>query len=299
MKAIEVRRMSGSYLLQDIVERFQTYGIVVLKEYLPPGSRDDLRSLLETELEDAKSRQGALSFPAYPSADFLLGDILSIRGLEDISHIFFRADLLNAVRAILGTEQVRYWGDSSVQFGEGGRGFHKDNVGRQDASHKDWQGDYGIVRCGFYFQDHVGHSGGLKVRMASHTIANHRDGKICDISSAYGDLVVWNMRLTHSGNNRKLRGLPHLALHPRLEAIAPAWLTLPEERRRISAFCAFARPGSHLDSYIQNMNAREADYKPYFQRSRRPNETVDLLRRYGVTFSRPNDYYGELDGDGH
>lgn len=298
MKALEVRRLNGSYPSQDIVERFRTHGIVILKEYLPAGTRDSLRSALERKLEDARGRDSVARLPAYPRADFLLGDILAIRQLEDVDYIFCRTELLDAARAILGSQELLYWGDSSVQFGEGGRGFHKDNVERHDASHDDWLGDYGLIRCAFYFQDHVGHSGGLKVRLASHNIANHRDGRICDISSSYGDLVVWSMRLTHSGNNRKLRGLPRIALHPRIEAVAPSWLTLPEELRRISAFCAFGRPGSQTERYIEKMNAREADYGPYFRRARRPDETLELLQCRGVSFAKPNDYYGELDVDG-
>ncbi|MEO7851676.1 MAG: hypothetical protein ABIR94_05365 [Rubrivivax sp.] len=298
MKALEVSKLRGSYPRQTIVERFKTHGIVILKDYLPPSSRDGLRAALERKLECATRLHSVERLAAYPRADFLLGDILAIRELNDVDYIFFRNGLLDAVRAILASEQLLYWGDSSVQFGEGGRGFHKDNVERHDASHDDWQGDYGLIRCAFYFQNHVGHSGGLKVRLGSHNIADHRHGKICDIASSYGDVVVWSMRLTHSGNNRKLRALPHLALHPRLEARAPSWLVLPEEQRRISAFCAFGRPGSHARSYIAKMNNRQADYAPYFRRARRPSEAVELLQRHGVSFAQPNDYYGELDIDG-
>lgn len=46
------------------------------------------------------------------------------------------------------------------------------------------------------------------------------------------------------------------------------------ELRRISACCAFGRPGSQTDSYIQNMNAGEAGYGPYFRRARRPREAL-------------------------
>ena len=72
MTDIEVRRVNGTYLSKDVVERFQAFGIVVLKEYLPPGSRDGLRALLESTLERAKLRQGTLGFSAFPNAAFLL-----------------------------------------------------------------------------------------------------------------------------------------------------------------------------------------------------------------------------------
>jgi hypothetical protein len=299
VKQLEVAKVQGRYPSDQVLRCFQQHGIVVLKRYLAPSTRDMLRGRLEHTLQAADRRQAVSRLAEYPQAEFLLGDVLAVRELDDVDYIFFRDELLDVARALLGSDELLYWGDSSVQFGEGGRGFHKDNVERSDPSHDDWQGDYGLLRCAFYFQDHVRHSGGLKVRLGSHNTANHLDGRICDIESCYGDLVVWSMRLTHSGNNRKLRAVPQLALHPRIEARAPSWLTLPEQARRISAFCAFGRPGQQTRNYIAKMNLRRADYAPYFQRARRADEAADFLQRRGVTFTRPNDYYGELDVDGH
>ena len=295
MKALEVHRVDGEYPKQELVDCFRRHGVVVLKHYLPNQSRARLRALVEQRLEAAHAQDGVLTQPAFPRAEFLLGDILAVRELEEVDYLFFRPDLLRAARAVLETEELLYWGDSSIQFGEAARGFHKDNVERHDASHDDWKGDYGLVRCGFYFQDHVVHSGGLKVRLASHNIANHLEGKAADIATRFGDLVMWSMRLTHSGNNRKLRGLHGVPLHPRLEAAAPEWAVRPAQMRRISAFCAFARPGSQADRYIENMNRRDADYRPYFQRARNPEEAAGLMQRYGVGFVKPNNHYGELD----
>jgi hypothetical protein len=103
------------------------------------------------------------------------------------------------------------------------------------------------------------------------------------------------MRLTHSGNNRKLRFAPGLALHPRLEAKLPAAVTVPEQMRRMAAFCSLGKPGSHVDRYIARMNEREKDYKPYFQFARNRSEAARLLEPHGVTLRVPNEYYGELD----
>jgi hypothetical protein len=295
MKELEIHRVDGRYPSADLVARFRRHGIVVLKGLLTPDLREPMREIAEKQLERARAIDGVLRFPEFPRADFLKGDILAVRQLAATKHIFFQPELLESVRVVLGSRELVYWGDSSIQFGEAARGFHKDNVERADGSHDDWQGDYGLVRCGFYFQDHAGHSGGLKVRLSSHNIADHRTGKIADMATTFGDVVIWSMRLTHSGNNRKLRAFPRLALHPRLEAAAPPWLLLPEQQRRISAFCAFARPGTHADRYIANMNARDADYRPYFQHARKPADAAQLLSSYGVSFVRPNSYYGELD----
>jgi hypothetical protein len=295
MRGLEVNRINGQYLAAQISDIYERYGVVVLKDYLPTESRDGLRSALEARLEAARVRHALLKFDAYPKADFLLGDVLAARELADVDYLFFRAELLAVARTLLRSETLIYWGDSSIQYGEGARGYHKDNVARSDGSHNDWQGSYGLIRCGFYFQDHVHHSGGLKVRLGSHNIATHHVGKRKDIESSYGDLVVWSMRLTHSGNNRKLKLMPKVSLHPRIEMNAPSWLIVEEQMRRISAFCAFARPGGHLDTYIDNMKRRDADYMPYFRHARNVSETQTILAGYGIRFIQPVELYGELD----
>ena len=295
MKQLEVRRADGRFPIGDAVRIFREFGIVVLKQYFPRSVQAALRASLESRLANARLDGGLLQIDKFPEADFLLGDVLAVREVAAMDNIFFSDECVEVVKALLGAEELCYWGDSSVQFGEAARGFHKDNVDRSDGNGDDWQSDYGLIRCGFYLQDHDRCSGGLKVRLGSHRIANHLEGQIADVATQFGDLVLWNMRLTHSGNNRRLRMLPDLPLHPRLENLVPAVACAPEAARRIAAFCSFGKPGSHLDRYIARMNERDADYRAYLQRAMAPVEAATLLSRRGVTFRQPNDYYGELD----
>jgi len=295
MKSIEVRRENGKYPLDLVRQAIQTYGIVVLKGLLPKETRAPLRQILESKVGEGRRQAAVLKQTEFPKADFLLGDILAIRELEPYRCIFFQAEVLEVIAAILETPELVYWGDSSIQFGEAARGFHKDNTNRNDGAHDDWTRNYELVRCGFYFQDHVEHSGGLKVRLRSHDIPNHLDGRMADIPAEYGDFVIWNMRLTHSGNNKRLRLPVKLPLHPRLEEVLPTFMAAPEQARRIAAFCSFGKAGTHLDSYIDKMNAREKDYKPYMQFARKSAEAQHMLSQWGVRFRQPNSYYGEFD----
>lgn len=295
MKHLEVSRRDGRYPADELRAVFQRNGIVVLKQVIPRSLRDELRSLLERKLAQGDAEGKVLRLPLYPNAEFLLGDLLAIRELEQHDYIFFRDEVLDVVRLLLQSRELIYFGDSSVQFGEAARGFHKDNVDRYDGSRDDWQGEYGLVRCGFYLQDHVKHSGGLKVRLASHNYPTHKKGKIADVQTTFGDIAIWSKRLTHSGNTRKLKVLHGIPLHPRLEMICPAVLRAPEQLRRISAFCSFGRPGSHADRYINNLDVRAKDYKEYLRRARRPSEAVPLLQKRGVSLDARFDYYGELD----
>jgi len=293
--SLAVSRRNGSYDIEAVRAAYEEYGVVILREYLPPETRQGMRAILEGKLADLSRQNAILKVKEYPKADFLLGDVLAIRELEPFDNIFFGKEAIEVVKGLLRTDQLEYWGDSSIQAGEAARGFHKDNVDRSDGSRDDWSRDYDLVRCGFYMQDHSRHSGGLKVRLRSHNIPDHLSGQMVDVPTRYGDLVIWSMRLTHSGNNRKLRLLPGVVLHPRLEGHLPKVLAAPEQARRMAAFCSLGKPGSHLDRYIDRMNERDKDYRPYFQFARNPREASSWLRERGVGFRQPNDYYGEFD----
>ena len=295
MNPFEIRRSEGRYDVATARELFAKFGVVLLKQFLPAHTQETLRAILEDELRGAAARGSVLKLDQYPKADFPFGDILSLRGLDRFNHIFFDREVIELAMALLDTGELVYWGDSNMQFGEAARGFHKDNVDRLNPDGLDWQGSYDLIRCAFYLQDHSKHSGGLKIRLASHNIPNHLQGKICDIASEYGDLLLWNMRLTHSGNTRKLRLPFDVPLHPRLEQIVPLSLCRPEALRRIGTFCSIGKAGPQLDRYIARMNEREKDYKPYLQHARRESEAAELARRYGVSLRLPAPYYGQLD----
>ena len=293
--SIGVQRRDGRYELAAAADAFERFGVVILRDYLPAATQTQMRAILEDKLADLARQKTVLRLKEYPKADFLLGDVLAVRELDAFDSIFFGAEAVEIIKGLLHTDELLYWGDSSIQAGEAARGFHKDNVDRNDGTRDDWCRQYELVRCGFYMQEHTRHSGGLKVRLGSHNIPDHLGGRIADVQTRYGDLVIWNMRLTHSGNNRKLRFLPGLPLHPRLEGRLPALLAAPEQMRRIAAFCSLGKPGSHLNRYIERMNEREKDYKPYLQFARNRREAEALLARHGVKFRLPNEYYGELD----
>jgi hypothetical protein len=291
----DIPRNAQGYDLDAARASYKKHGIVVLKTLFSADMQQELRTAVLGELAAAtRVRDKVLKFDQYPRADFLVGDVLTLRSLDSFQYIFFRPEVMEVCRALLDTPDLVYWGDSNIQFGEAARGFHKDNVDRNDGTQADWAGPYDLVRCGFYFQDHAAHSGGLKVRLGSHNIPNHLQGKRHDVASEFGDLVIWNMRLTHSGNTKKMWALPGVSLHPRVEEKVPAWLCRPEALRRIGAFCSVGKPGQQLDRYIQRMNERE-DCKPYFRFARNASEAAELVGRYGLSFNKPNSIYGELD----
>ena len=146
MNKLNVRRENGVYPQTKIEEVFGRYGLVILKEYLSPKMLIEIRAAAQQRLENAKKKNAVAKLKSYPKVDYLLGDVLSVRELENFDYIFFKSELIQALKGVLKTNEILYWGDSSIQFGEGARGFHKDNVNRHDQTHPDWIGDYGLIR---------------------------------------------------------------------------------------------------------------------------------------------------------
>lgn len=108
-------------------------------------------------------------------------------------------------RKLLGTDDLFYSGDSAVTINGTQKGFHKDNADRVDPQAPDWEDRYTQLRFGIYCQDHSEHTGGLNLRIGSHDIANTTEGENLYVKTKPGDLAVWNMRITHSGNGMLLK----------------------------------------------------------------------------------------------
>lgn len=113
--------------------------------------------------------------------------------------------LISVARTLLGTDDLFYGGDSSFTINGTQKGFHKDNADRVDPEAPDWDGRYTQLRFGIYCQDHTEHTGGLNLRAGSHDIANLTDGENVYVKVRPGDLAVWSMRITHSGNGMLLK----------------------------------------------------------------------------------------------
>lgn len=130
------------------------------------------------------------------------GELLVREGLDGV---ITDGRLVKVAQKLLGTDEIFYCGDSSVTINSTGRGWHKDNTDRVDGDAPDWDGRYTQLRFGIYCQDHVTHTGGLNVRRGSHDVKNNATGECVYVQTTPGDLAVWSMRITHSGNGMLLK----------------------------------------------------------------------------------------------
>lgn len=278
----------------DDVKNFNERGFIVLKNVIPSKFKSLLRAEIQNRIHFLKKENRTTIYPQYPDAIYPLGDIFSFDCLKIVDYIFFNQIVLDTLRAILNTEKLTYFADSSINMGTSARGFHKDNVDRLDKDQPDWENPYGIIRMGFYFQDHKNHSGGLKIRLGSHMIADYSTGRPYDIKSEFGDVIIWNMRLTHSGNNRRLLLLNNTSVPPSIENRLPSFLFKPEEEIRIASFCAIAKPGMHLNHYIAYLNSRLDEYLPHFENAAPKIFVSEFLKTKGIDFISPIKSHSKL-----
>src|SRR3984893_10303078 len=189
---------------------------------------------------------------AFASADHK-GDLLSNPLLRDF---VLDERVLAIARKILGDTLV-YFGDGNFLLGEKSHGYHKDNADREDLNAPDWQSDYTIIRFGLYLQDHSRHSGGLNVRLKSHNIPNTQEGKNIYLRTRVGDLVVWNLRTSHSGAGRLLRLFPSVYLDPSHADPLPRLLFAPLQGERGALFLTYGVDDNHLRRYLAYVQTRK------------------------------------------
>ncbi|CAN5354729.1 hypothetical protein BH24PSE2_BH24PSE2_02990 [soil metagenome] len=288
-------------LSDDAVAQFRRDGYIVVPSVFAATEIDRTKAALLREaeaqggLERSDRRLGSHGLPleaaAYPAARALM----------------FSDAIVPIVTRLLGHEPI-YFGDSSVNYGGGYTGWHKDNrvSDRADGTAPDWEGDYDLIRVGIYLQDCASHSGGLLVRAHSHARAPRlpvwaRQGKgplqriarrmTAFLSRFYGearfvncrkgDIVVWTLRTTHAGHAVRIKGLPSLLLDPRLQQAVPRFIQVPIDGFRMAIFSTFARPGSHYHRYREYILGRNYfAQRPFFpaEEVMPSTVTVDHLR---------------------
>jgi hypothetical protein len=207
---------------------------------------------------------------------FGIGDLMSKRNLK------FIIDKIRPIANEILDGDALYFGDSMYTKGLGQRGFHRDNVDRAFNEGDDWNSPYDLIRFGIYLQDHSKHSGGLEVIKGTHNIST---GTPTFVESEIGDLVVWNMRLLHSGNavRYKFNSKVSVTQFKGYEYLIPKFLTYPEEKERGALFISFGKDGNHLNRYINNHLLARQDMRQHLLASGFDLENISkeiILKKY-------------------
>ena len=284
------------------VEAFQRKGYAVV----PLFSADEAEAMRQQIVDEVErhSRDGTALSAQGPAGlrEYLPGDALTY---EPLRRVMLDRRIIEAVTQVLGGQPV-YWGECGVAVGTQGGGARSWHTDAYDTP-TTYGPDYPLVRCGLYFQDTKRHSAGLGLIEGSHlrdwystSILNKVRTRARPwlgarrtvlVPSSPTDLVIWDMRILHTGEVVRFKPAPSLPLPLYVQAHLPAALALPEERRRVVMFPTFGLPGPDLDSYLERRKARQ-DQITLWENSSFPDSVIDEAAAVGLTVIRPVPYYG-------
>ena len=183
------------------------------------------------------------------------GDLLSNPHMK---HALTDGRMAEVAKQILGSDDVWYAGDSSFTINSNQHGYHKDNADRLDPKAPDWQSRYTILRFGIYLQDHKTHTGGLNLRHASHNSPSLTEGEHLYIRNNPGDLAVWSLRTSHSGNGTLLKFPRWKSPEPPVKPDEFPWYYRPAkpDGDRMAVFAAIGLNDAHHDRYVEYLKTR-------------------------------------------
>ena len=229
----------------------------VISEAEVERGRNEINAIIESDFVSHVHNQHTRTQVVYKTLKY---DPLNV---EFTQRLFLNTDLLNRLKAVIKTDSLVYFGDSTLMLNEGQRGFHKDNIhaNQNDEKSVDYNEDYDIVRLGIYLQDTRRFSGGIQFRRGSHGFAGRWRGSIVDAKADLGDVVLWKLTTTHSGNTLIPRVNFGVPLLPRLTSFLPRVLFRGYQHDRIAIFITLARLNSaYLADYLRDLQRR-----PYFK----------------------------------
>lgn len=253
---------------------FDENGYIVIKNVFTEEEIDKIRSATLASLASRRAQGKGFTSDKNASGEeyFGLPELLSVSELAELDYVALHPKITNLIQELIAG-RVCYFGDSTAQIGTGDRGFHKDNVDRSDPKGADWQSNYDVLRLAIYTQDTYSYSGGMQLRMKSHLCANRFNGKPKNIRLKKGDILVWKLTMTHSGNTLLPRVFPEFSrILPRITSYLPNWLFKPYEKERVALFMSFGAQNSlHTENYLHYLE-RRADTLSFY-----PNESHHAL----------------------
>jgi hypothetical protein len=182
------------------------------------------------------------------------GDLLSAKFL---SKIILDDRIINIYKEATGHENLVYFGDSVLSYNTSLSGFHKDSKDRQNKDSIEFKDkNYSLLRLGIYLQDHSEHSKGLCLRSDSHLHQSINKGKIINVKSEVGDVIIWKLTTTHSPNAEIISLFPNYAFHPSLTKRLPAFLKKKSISPRLALFMGFGVEDDYTQDYIEYLKTR-------------------------------------------
>lgn len=184
-----------------------------------------------------------------------IGDLLSSKFL---SKIILDERIINICKESTGSDNLVYFGDSTLSYNSSQSGFHKDSKDRFIKDSLEFKDkNYSLLRLGIYLQDHSNHSKGLCLRSDSHLHQSIHKGKIINVKSEVGDVIIWKLTTTHSPNAEIISLFPNYSFNPGLTKRLPDFLKKKSISPRLAVFMGFGVEDHYTEEYIDYLKTRE------------------------------------------
>ena len=242
-------------------------GFVKIPNFIPAEEISQLRQLIRASM--AVDSSFMVTGPSYkgktqPNAACVM---------PDIDWIFYHPKILMLMRELLGTEEIMFTSHCDVHS-RTLSGWHKDDgmnimAGGYFESPTYDLDDCHVYKVAIYLQDHFHNLAGLRVKRNSHRIATLDQGEEVYLKTKAGDVIVFDVRLTHSGQtdvvplpvinkplNFCLRGT-HKIFHTRMFNIALKNIYDSIAGDRMSIFFTFGLPNDYTVKFARNNMRRQ------------------------------------------
>jgi hypothetical protein len=255
----------------------------------------DVNGLIKAvdEIEKRQRKTGLILDYEESNGGIIQGDILSHHELEPYNYLMGNEKIASIIKEVVGDSPV-YFGESNIHVGIGGRGYHKDNrYSSRNAASIDYESDYSLYRFAIYLHDSDLYSGGIKLVPESNNIPSSKFYfKGINIAGKAGDIVVWKLTTTHSGNAVRLKLLPNLSIHPRLEGLIPSCMVRQNPTKRRSIFLVIGKQDKHLDNYLEYYAAR-TDNQQFLTFNKPFSQNIISINGQNYNFKMPTSDYGK------
>ena len=202
---------------------------------------------------------------------------------DRLSSVMMDERILNIFKECLGSESLYYFADSNLSINKAGKGgFHKDSTNRHKKDSKEFTDiNYSLLRAGIYLQDHANSSRGLCLREGSHLHQSCGVGKILNVKSEIGDVVIWKLSTTHSANAQIISMFPNTSFHPLIARFVPDFLKQEAASPRAVLFMCFGLKDDYAIEYREYLKTRQYAVDRWVH-SNYSEETVVKMNALGV-----------------
>ncbi len=122
---------------------------------------------------------------------------------------------------------------------------------------------------------------GLCLRADSHLHQSINVGKIVNVKSEVGDVIIWKLTTTHSPNAEIISLFPNYSFNPRLTKQLPNFLKKKSISPRLALFMGFGVEDHYTEDYIEYLKTREYAIKRW-EDSNYDQENIAALEKKNV-----------------